>query len=65
MRVARYAWGEDYHVVLAERLEALLAWMRDRHREPFEAAVFVDKHHVQERVYARHAAWGGLARTPA
>ena len=62
VRVARYARGEDYHVVLAERLEALLAWMRERHPEPFGAAVFVDKHHVQERVYARHAGLGWIGK---
>lgn len=60
--VARYAWGEDYHRVLAERLEALLAWMREQHPEPFAAAIFVDKHHVQERVYARHAGLGWIGK---
>jgi epoxyqueuosine reductase len=60
--VARYAHGEDYHVVLAERLTSLLAWMRERHPEPFEAAAFVDKHHVQERVYARHAGLGWIGK---
>src|SRR5919106_4896003 len=29
--VARYAWSRDYHHVIGERLEALLAWMRDEH----------------------------------
>jgi epoxyqueuosine reductase len=62
VRVARYARGGDYHLVLAERLQALLDWMRERHPEPFQAAAFVDKHHVQERVYARHAGLGWLAK---
>lgn len=61
-RIARYAWGEDYHVVLAERLEALVAWMSARHGEPFDAAVFVDKHPVQERVFARHAGLGWIGK---
>ncbi len=62
VRVARYARGEDYHLVLAERLDALVAWMREREAEEFDAAVFVDKHHVQERVYARHAGVGWIGK---
>jgi epoxyqueuosine reductase len=62
VRVARYARGEDYHLVLADRLEALVAWMRERQAEPFDAAIFVDKHHVQERVYARHAGLGWIGK---
>jgi epoxyqueuosine reductase len=60
--IARYAWGEDYHVVLAERLQALVEWMRRQHAEPFEAAIFVDKHHVQERVFARYAGLGWIGK---
>lgn len=60
--IARYARGDDYHLVLGERLEALLAWMRRRHDAPFDAAIFVDKHHVQERVYARHAGLGWIGK---
>lgn len=62
VRVARYARGQDYHVVLAERLEALVAWMREQHRVPFDAAIFVDKHQVQERPYARHAGIGWIGK---
>lgn len=61
-RVARYAHGEDYHVVLAERLEALLVWMRHQTAARFEAAPFVDKHWVQERVFAAYAGLGWIGK---
>ena len=60
--VARYAWGEDYHIVLARRLESLVAWMRAESDTDFDAFVFVDKHHVQERVFARHAGLGWIGK---
>jgi epoxyqueuosine reductase len=62
VQVARYARGQDYHLVLAERLEQLIAWMREQHADPFETAIFVDKHHVQERVYAQHAGLGWIGK---
>jgi epoxyqueuosine reductase len=60
--IARYAWGEDYHLVLQARLDALVAWMRDESDEPFEARTFVDKHHVQERVFGHHAGLGWIGK---
>ena len=62
IQVARYARGQDYHLVLAERLEQLAAWMREQHADPIETAIFVDKHHVQERVYAQHAGVGWIGK---
>jgi len=62
VRVARYARGEDYHLVLAERLQRLIDWMRAETAEGFDAALFVDKHHVQERVYAQHAGVGWIGK---
>lgn len=61
-QVARYARGEDYHLVLQARLEALLAWMHDTAAQPFGAAVFVDKHWVQERVLAAYAGLGWIGK---
>ena len=60
--VARYAWGDDYHDVLTERLEVLLAWMREEHAEPFDARAYVDTGPVQERVYAQHAGVGWIGK---
>ncbi|MEZ5419579.1 MAG: tRNA epoxyqueuosine(34) reductase QueG [Vicinamibacterales bacterium] len=60
--VARYARGQDYHLVLEERLDALLAWMQEATDRPFDAALFVDKHWVQERVVAAHAGLGWIGR---
>src|SRR5687768_12203922 len=62
VEVARYARGQDYHVVLAGRLKQLLDWMRREHGEPFDADLFVDKHHVQERVYGQYAGLGWIGK---
>jgi epoxyqueuosine reductase len=48
--------------VLQERLEALLAWLRSSTEQPFDAAVFVDKHWVQERVVAAYAGLGWIGK---
>src|SRR5215470_13572162 len=46
--VARYARGDDYHDVVKTRLDALLAWMRERSPEPFDARAYVDTGPIQE-----------------
>jgi epoxyqueuosine reductase len=60
--VARYAWGDDYHDVIEQRLDRLLDWMRERSPRPFEAKRYVDTGPVQERVYAQHAGVGWIAK---
>lgn len=61
-RIARYARGDDYHDVLATRLDALVAWLRERHGAPFDAAIFADKEPVQERAYAQRAGIGWIGK---
>ncbi|MCC7417326.1 MAG: tRNA epoxyqueuosine(34) reductase QueG [Acidobacteria bacterium] len=60
--VSRYAWGDDYHEVVARRLDALLAWMHASSAEPFQACRYVDTGPVQERVYARRGGIGWIGR---
>jgi len=62
IKVARYARGQDYHKVIEDRLLELIEWMEDRSPVPFEAAHFVDKHQVQERVFAHHAGIGWIGK---
>ena len=62
IKVARYARGQDYHKVIEDRLLELIEWMRAKSAEPFEAAHFVDKHQVQERVFAHHAGIGWIGK---
>lgn len=60
--IARYAWGDDYHDVITARLDALIAWMRERDPRPFEARRYVDTGPVQERIVAYHAGLGWLGK---
>jgi epoxyqueuosine reductase len=60
--VARYAWGDDYHVVIQERLDALMAWLREQAPDGFEGRAYVDTGPVQERVYAQRAGLGWIGK---
>ena len=60
--IARYAWGDDYHVVIGRRLDALLAWLRETAGEGFEGRAYVDTGPVQERVYAQYAGLGWIGK---
>ena len=60
--IARYAWGDDYHDVIKARLDQLVAWMRDRSPEAFEARAYVDTGPVQERVYAQYGGLGWIGK---
>ncbi len=60
--ISRYAWGDDYHDVLAGRMERLIGWMREQSAEPFEARAYVDTGPVQERVFAQYAGLGWIGK---
>jgi len=60
--ISRYAWGDDYHDAIKEKLDALLAAMRAQFAEPFDARVYVDTGPVIERIAAKYAGLGWLAK---
>jgi epoxyqueuosine reductase len=60
--ISRYTWGDDYHELLGEKLYSLLAVMRVQLAEAFEARAYVDTGPVVERVAAKYAGLGWLAK---
>jgi epoxyqueuosine reductase len=60
--ISRYAWGDDYHEVLGEKLKALVAAMRVQFPEAFEARFYADTGPIIERIAAKYAGLGWLAK---
>ncbi|MGC2467659.1 MAG: tRNA epoxyqueuosine(34) reductase QueG [Candidatus Acidiferrum sp.] len=60
--ISRYAWGQDYHEVLRQRLRQLANSLPKRFTEPFEARIYSDTGPLNERVFAKHAGLGWLGK---
>jgi epoxyqueuosine reductase len=59
--LARYAWGDDYHPVIEERMRRLIDSLRET-AGAFEHRAYVDTGPVQERVYAKYAGLGWIGK---
>jgi epoxyqueuosine reductase len=57
-RIARYAWGSDYHDLLKDRLRQLAAFLTERADQPIKTRVFVDSGPLVERDAAVRAGIG-------
>ena len=60
-KIARYAYGEDYHYILKRKLKSLLAYLRDEIGD-IDGRVFVDSAPVLERDWARRAGLGWVGK---
>ncbi len=60
--ISRYAWGDDYHSVVGEMLERLLAALRERYGDEFAARPYVDTGPISERAAAKVAGIGWLGK---
>lgn len=60
--ISRYAWGHDYHEVMWEKLNALVAALNERFAQPFAARAYADTGPIAERVFAKHAGLGWLGK---
>jgi len=59
-RIARYAWGLDYHEVIPPRLRALVASIEELVGRSIKARCFVDAVPLLERALARRAGLGRI-----
>ena len=60
-KVSRYAWGEDYHDVLKEKLRELLSFIKTID-EAVEGKICVDTAPVMDKAWAVHAGLGWLGK---
>ena len=60
-KISRYAWGDDYHEILSERLEQLLENIK-RIAPGADGKVYVDTGPVMEKVWAQHAGIGWIGK---
>lgn len=61
-RVARYAWGRDYHIVIKERLFRLRKELEEELGVKIKARAFTDAVPLLERSAAQHAGLGFFGR---
>ena len=61
-RVARYAWGEDYHVVLREKLGRLVEWIGGHIDLRAKTRICVDTSAIIERELAAAAGIGWIGK---
>ena len=60
--ISRYAWGDDYHEVMWDKLNALAAGLEERFAMPFMARAYADTGPIAERVFAKYAGLGWLGK---
>lgn len=60
-KVSRYAWGDDYHDVVGDRIRELDSWLRERVPD-LEAKIAVDTSPVMEKAWAVRAGIGWIGK---
>jgi epoxyqueuosine reductase len=60
--ISRYAWGDDYHEIIRDKLEALLMFLREIGGETVEGRAFVDSAPILERDFAGTAGIGWIGK---
>ena len=60
-KVSRYAWGDDYHEIVGDKLRALLNWTQQQWPEA-EGKVCVDIQPMMDKAWAQRAGLGWIGK---
>lgn len=60
-KISRYAWGDDYHEVVGEKLRALLSWIESQWPEA-RGKVCVDIQPIMDKAWAARAGLGWIGK---
>ena len=60
-KIARYAWGRDYHKVVTTKLKQLASWLT-RSSHDIEARYYVDTGPIQDKFWAQAAGIGWIGK---
>ena len=60
-KISRYAWGDDYHDVLRDKLKTLLAWIVDQ-SPGVEGKICVDSAPMMDKAWAVRAGLGWIGK---
>ncbi len=60
-RISRYAWGDDYHRVMKNKLFTLFEWLEQR-AGAINGRVFVDSAPVMDKVWAERSGLGWIGK---
>lgn len=62
VKFARYGWGKDYHRVVKEKLDALVAWMKANAEQRLECLTYSDTGPILERSLAERSGLGWIGK---
>ena len=60
-KISRYAWGDDYHLIMKEKLSELYHWLDNRFGG-ISGRVFVDSAPVMDKVWAQRGGLGWIGK---